>query len=43
MSDANMYSVAVVAGQSKGDMLLNAVVIASSEEAALEQALVTLR
>ncbi len=43
MNDTNMYSVAVVAGQSKGDMLLNAVVIASSEEAALEQALVTLR
>ena len=43
MSDINMYSVAVVASQSKGDALLNVVVIAPSGEAALEQALVTLR
>jgi hypothetical protein len=38
-----MYSVAVVASQSKGDALLNAFVIASNQESALEQALVTLR
>ena len=43
MSDISMYAVAVVASQSKGDALLNVVVIAPSGEAALEQALVTLR
>ncbi len=43
MSDLNMYSVAVVASQSKGDALLNVFVIALSEEAALDQALLKLR
>ena len=38
-----MYSVAVVVSHSKGDALLNAFVIASTQEAALEQALVTFR
>lgn len=40
---SNMYSVAVVASLSIADTLFNVVVIAPSKEAALEQALVTLR
>jgi hypothetical protein len=43
MGDINMYSVAVVSSQSKGDALFNVVVIALNKEAALEQALVALR
>jgi hypothetical protein len=43
MSDINMYSVAVVIKLSIADALINVVVIAPSPEAALEQALVTLR
>ena len=43
MSNIGMYSVAVVASLSKADALFNVVVIALSEEAALEQALVVIR
>ncbi len=43
MSNIGMYSVAVVARLSKADTLFNVAVIASSKEAALEEALVALR